>query len=59
MKRGKKLLIALGVVVTLVGAAFLYFHDDADLDAIEEEQQADIDEVVPEKFDELNASFEE
>lgn len=59
MKRGKKILIALGVMIALAGAAVLIFHDDADLDQIEEKQQADIDEVVPEKFDELNASFEE
>lgn len=59
MKLGKKILITLGVIVVLIGAVFIIFHDDADLDAIEEKQQADIDEVVPEKFDDLNASFEE
>ncbi len=59
MKRLKKISIGLGVVVVLIGAAFIIFHDDADLDAIEQEQQADIDKVVPEKFDDLNDSFEE
>jgi hypothetical protein len=59
MKRGKKLLIGLGVFTLLIAAAFIIFHDNADVDQIEKEQQADIDKVVPEKFDNLNASFEE
>lgn len=57
MSKGKKFLIALLVLVAIATAAFFYFHDDSDVEAIEEEQQADIDSVVPEKFDELNSSF--
>lgn len=59
MKLGKKILIVLGVLIVLAGGAFIYFHDNADVEEIEKEQQADIDEVVPEKFDDLNSSFDE
>lgn len=59
MKLAKKILILIGVLVVIIGTAFIIFHDDADVEQIEKEQQANIDETVPEKFDELNASFEE
>ncbi|MCB9189056.1 MAG: hypothetical protein H6599_07215 [Flavobacteriales bacterium] len=59
MKLAKRILIVLGVLVAIIGTAFIIFHDDADVEQIEKEQQADIDETVPEKFDELNSSFEE
>lgn len=59
MKLAKKILIVLGVLAVIIGTAFFIFHDDADVEQIEKEQQANIDETVPEKFDELNASFEE
>lgn len=58
MSKARKFLIFLGILMILIGGAFIYFHDNADVEAIEKEQQKDIDSVVPEKFDELNSSFD-
>lgn len=45
MKRGKKILITLGVLLVLVGAAFVIFHDNSDVEEIEKRQLESIEEV--------------
>lgn len=59
MKKGKKRLIILISLLVIVGSVFIIFHDNADVEKIEKAQLKDIEEKVPEKFDDLNASFEE
>lgn len=58
MKLGKKLLIVLGVLVVLVGAVFFIFHDDADVEAIEKEQDASAEASADEGLDALSSDLE-
>jgi hypothetical protein len=46
-------------LLVIVGSVFIIFHDNADVEKIEKAQLKDIEEKIPEKFDDLNASFEE
>ena len=59
MQKGKKRLIILLSLLVIVASIFIIFHDNADVEQIEKAQLQDISEKVPEKFDDLNASFEE
>ena len=59
MKKGKKRLIVLVSLLVIVSVVFIVFHDNADVEKIEKAQLKDIEEKIPEKFDDLNASFEE
>lgn len=59
MKKGKKILITFGVIVVLIGSAFIIFHDNADVEAIEREQISSSENAQEVMVDDLNASFEE
>ncbi|MFT5600344.1 MAG: hypothetical protein ACI9N1_000578 [Flavobacteriales bacterium] len=59
MKRGKKWLIALGVLTAIVVTLFIVFHDNADVEKIAREQKADAEVTSVDMTDDLNASFDE
>lgn len=59
MKLGKKILITLGVLVVLLGAVFVIFHDNSDVEQIEKEQISSSQNASEEMNDALNDSFEE
>lgn len=58
-KRGRKFLLILGVIVVVIGAVFILFHDSTDLDKVEKEQVESSEKAQEEGFDQLNGSFEE
>lgn len=52
-------MIALSVLILGVVAAFIFLHDDSDLDAIEKKQEESIEEATSEdKFDQLGDDLE-
>lgn len=59
MKRGKKWLIALGVLTAIVVTLFIVLHDNADVEKIAKEQKADAEVTSVDMTDDLNASFDE
>jgi hypothetical protein len=59
MKRGKKWLIALGVLTVIVVALFVVLHDNADVEKIAKEQKIEAEVASDDMMGDLNDSFDE